>query len=776
MPAKQKTSAPRVVEAVETPSPAAEPERVTALRVFENYELLWETCRDALSVTYAAKRSELEGLLSVRIFNEQVRADLEVRTLRDAATKAVELTHANAVAVYESGVGEDGSPYVVTELLEGHSLADLLAGQKRPDVGSLLRIFLQVCDALIEAHGKKLIHGNLSPSKIVSPIDDVDFETVKLIDFGMPPDPVQNAFYTCPDQWLDKGKIDEKSDIYSLGCVMYECIVGKPPFVGHNRSDVSLNQLHELANQFPPDSSQRQALKLLDCIIVKCLQTNRWKRFRNVSELADALRLVSDCISHDKARKLPPKAERLLLFRFLDVFDAKIVACATLYIALALFATKAFAEFQLQRYIDNAQMAVSMEDWSLAQANWSAALHQAEWANKPQSLQAELHWALGDTCRMQCQVPPGQIRHDALRHDAIEEYQKAATYYSHGMAGRSDLYQLLALQADQWHSMNVDEWSNADRDAALREIRSKKATGDLKKLVELADDYALRYGVPAELSQLASDACMGLANTAKPIDALRYYAHAYYYKRMQRDDGAANRAFCQTLLKMGKPTIPETAQWARQQFMVAGDPFAASVLIAQTGSVDLAQLALSIYDGYPLPPPSPRVEQEILCREKMISILRQIHGNHNPILAEQMAKLGRLYAANHEHVKAATSFNEAITCMDRWPYDEDQRIGIHYVDSLLATNQKDRAIQFLKLRCQYEGPTGLAMPLLKLYAERGMQKAGRDLLVHEEGESGVIYIPGDPQPPIGPVYSTPQDAFAAPERVGSNGVDDEFAR
>ncbi len=222
--------------------------------------------------------------------------------------------------VYENGVDETGAPYVVSDLVEGNTLSEILQLKKRLDIARFLDVFNQVGDALIEAHSHELFHGNLSPEKIVLTPNEIDADMVKLIDFGMPPDPVGNAFYLSPEQCIDKNKSDAKSDIYSLGCIMYEALVGTPPFVGSKQSQAALNYLHELANQFPKESPEHNALKLLDCIIIKCLQKEPSKRFRNVQELMNALNLVNDCICNGSTKKLPPKAEKLLLFRFIDLF------------------------------------------------------------------------------------------------------------------------------------------------------------------------------------------------------------------------------------------------------------------------------------------------------------------------------------------------------------------------------------------------------------------------------------------------------------------------
>jgi serine/threonine protein kinase len=260
---------------------------IEPLRRLGDYQLIWQIGKDALSTTFAARRDGVDGILSMRVFERNA----DARRIQKAAKSAADLTHPNAVVVYDSGVTEDGAPYVVTDWIEGETLSEVLANSKRLQISRFLNVFMQICEALSEAHSRQLIHGNLCPSKVVFAHNQDELDLIKVIDFGMPPDPVQNAFYVSPDQWLDKAKVDARSDIYSLGCMMYEALVGTPPFVGHQKSSAALNYLHELASQYSPQSPEHNALKLLDCIIIKCIQSNRTKRFASVRELMDALNL-----------------------------------------------------------------------------------------------------------------------------------------------------------------------------------------------------------------------------------------------------------------------------------------------------------------------------------------------------------------------------------------------------------------------------------------------------------------------------------------------------
>ncbi|MBA4027328.1 MAG: hypothetical protein C0473_03705 [Cyanobacteria bacterium DS3.002] len=209
----------------------AEPAPVKESQRFLQYDLLWEIHKDALSTTYVAKNDAIDGFVAIRIFNERVNDSAQIRAIQKAAAKASELTHPNHVSVYENGVAENGIPYVVMDWVEGETLTSLFKRSKRLDIASFLNIFTQVCEVLTEAHSRNLFHGNLSPDRISIVTGSIEADTVKVCDFGMPIDTVQNAFYMSPEQCLDQTRVDARSDLYSLGCIMYESLVGGHPLL-----------------------------------------------------------------------------------------------------------------------------------------------------------------------------------------------------------------------------------------------------------------------------------------------------------------------------------------------------------------------------------------------------------------------------------------------------------------------------------------------------------------------------------------------------------------
>jgi len=657
---------------------------------FGAYELVWEIRRDALSITYAARNEGIEGLLALRVFSARVTEAAQVRSIQKAATKAAELTHINLVAVYENGTGENGAPYLVTDLVEGDTLAEVFQISKCLDIVRLLDIFNQCCDALQEAHSNQLVHGNLSPNKIILQSNAVDHDVVKMIDFGMPPDPVQNAFYLSPEQRLDTQRVDARTDIYALGCMMYEALVGKPPAV-QKMTQTSLNYLHELANQYSPQSPEHNALKLLDCIIIKCLQQDPSKRFRNIRELMDALRLVNECISGGSSRRLPPKAERLLLFRFLDYFDKKIVVGMFAYLLVAGVAFKFTGETQLQKYIDEAQFA-KRQALPLAQEYWRAAIQQAESMGKPPSLIADLHWEFADTLSAQSIDDEGKSRNTKLCKDAIAEYTLAEKYFSHGLRYRSYYLDLLKSISRLWISMDYDNAEQEIRDKTWAEARSLLAKKKYEQCAKVCSTF-LNHVEDKQIAYCASSAYNELGITLPLEKALPNFQRALYYVDLAEADSTAirhNLRECMAGLKMDY-------DFESDDFMLAikalerGDAEACAAMLRYLPSdysvYNVNQAITSYHELRCLADQrgsnDQNLRQAVKPLEQALAIEEQSYGLHSDALASTLTALAYCYKSSGQDQKAIATYERLFSLSLKAGTTIN---GIHFIESPSVEN------------------------------------------------------------------------------------------
>lgn len=759
------------------PAPEASDEGDETRR-FGSYELVWELCRDALSTTWAARRDGMDGIFALRIFNARLTDSVQVRSIKKAAQCTSELTHINHVTVYECGVGDNGAPYVVKDWVEGETLAETFLVNKRLDIATFLNVFMQVCEALNEAHSHQLVHGNLSPNKvIVVHQDDTDAALIKLIDFGMPPDPVQNAFYLSPEQCLDRNRVGERSDIYSLGCIMYESLIGRPPFVGDPTSHASAGYLHELASQHGKDTPEYNALKLLDCIIIKCLQKKPAKRFRNVRELMDALRMVSDCICNGVTRKLPPKAEKLLLFRFLDFFDKKIVACLCAYLLLGLVCQKYLGELQLQKSIDDAQLA-GRHHFPEATTAWRLALSQAEALHKPPSLQAELNWELADTLRDQIAEPGSKKARNAVAEEALKHYEAASHYYSHGTRYRSYEMMLLNQMSGLWLQLENPEKLSDTQDAAREKVRTLYEQKKYKQCAQSAASFLKDFD-DLGISYYAGCANTEMSKQLPPEKALPYLELAEFHYGNSGQLNPANDDLEQCLVQLGyMPAASKTYPWLACRALENGNMEAARMYFGRGASSiasnaltnAFADLELHYRDEFRQRTTQTSSKKAIVLLERLLQTQEQAWGKNDRLLAETLSDLARCYRENGQDQKAIETYKRLFDLVpgDEWVY----RNGfLAFVDLLDKYGQRAEARKQLEKRLRRTGGSysidEQLVRLLQLYAADKQGAKIRQVLdvvcPVPEPERFIKYIPtGD--------YSYSRDFVPYPRAQGEGDV------
>jgi serine/threonine protein kinase len=230
------------------------------------YELLEPLGRGGMGMVYRARDRQLERLVAVKVLPAAMLHDEEFRArFRREARAAAGLTHPNIAVVHDTG--EDSGPaepvpYLVMELVEGVTLAELLR-QAPPTADEAGRIVVAVLGALEHSHGRGVVHRDIKPANIM--VHHADGRLlVKVMDFGIARLMSESATrltatgtrigtpsYMSPEQ-ADGRPADARSDLYSVGCVLYELLTGRPPFTGDSPAVVLFGHLHKT----PPPPSQ----------------------------------------------------------------------------------------------------------------------------------------------------------------------------------------------------------------------------------------------------------------------------------------------------------------------------------------------------------------------------------------------------------------------------------------------------------------------------------------------------------------------------------------
>jgi serine/threonine protein kinase len=280
--------------------PSAEPEAEddfagSDLPFAKRYKPLSCIARSPASVVYKCFDRELGRNVAIKTL---VFADPELlmRFQQEARATGL-LKHPNIVEVLDFGIGSGGASYMVLEFVDAINLDDWLSTRGPLSEAESVSIFAGVCRALFFAHSKGIYHRDLKPQNILI---SNNLES-KLIDFGLAfilsPDSNTKGFslagtpsYMSPDQFLGR-PYDQRSEIYSLGCVLFACLTGSPPFQGDSALEIARRHAEEQAPTLNDLNPDRHFSRRLEHVINRCLEKNPALRYSSILELADDLQI-----------------------------------------------------------------------------------------------------------------------------------------------------------------------------------------------------------------------------------------------------------------------------------------------------------------------------------------------------------------------------------------------------------------------------------------------------------------------------------------------------
>lgn len=262
------------------------------------YEIVEKIGSGGMSRVYKAKCRLLNRYVAVKILRPEFTSDEDfVKKFRREAQAAASLSHQNIVNIYDVGIDDD-IYYIVMEYVEGKTLKDLIKEKKRLAPVKSAEIARQVCKALAHAHKNHIIHRDIKPHNILITRDGI----AKVTDFGIAravtsstvtstENVIGSVHYFSPEQ-ARGGYVDEKSDLYSLGIVMYEMVTGQIPFEGESPISIALKHLQEPL--IPPGELVENLPRGLEQIIVKATQKETAKRYYNAGEMLKDLNAFID--------------------------------------------------------------------------------------------------------------------------------------------------------------------------------------------------------------------------------------------------------------------------------------------------------------------------------------------------------------------------------------------------------------------------------------------------------------------------------------------------
>ncbi len=265
-----------------------------------------ELGRGGMGIVYRCYDRKLNKDVAVKVIGYDFSDDAILRFHKEAKTLA-KLHHRNILGVSDFDYADDDKFFLSMDLLPGRSLADLIEQEKLPPFEDALEIFIQICAGLAHAHSKGILHRDIKPSNVfvarykagTLQVVITDFGIAKLLDedqamtaagvsMGSPP-------YMSPEQ-CDGKPTDARSDLYSLGCLMFEALAGSRPFLGETVPHLLMQHISEQPPKLRERAPDYNFPEEMDRIISKCLAKNPDERYANAKLLSADLQQLRDSI------------------------------------------------------------------------------------------------------------------------------------------------------------------------------------------------------------------------------------------------------------------------------------------------------------------------------------------------------------------------------------------------------------------------------------------------------------------------------------------------
>jgi tRNA A-37 threonylcarbamoyl transferase component Bud32 len=259
----------------------------------DRYEVRSTLGRGGMAQVYRATDRVLGRTVAVKVLSRRFSEDRRfVARFRREAQASAGLNHPHVVSVFDTG-SHDGVHYIVMEYVEGETLGAILARAGPLPLDRAARIAADVAEALESAHRQGLVHRDVKPGNVM-----IDRQgRVKVVDFGIARAAADDtltqtgtvlgtASYLSPEQ-ARGDRVDARSDVYSLGCVLYEMVTGRTPFAADTSVAMAFRHVNEEPR--PPSELRPEVPARLDAVVMRALEKEPDRRFRSAAEMREAL-------------------------------------------------------------------------------------------------------------------------------------------------------------------------------------------------------------------------------------------------------------------------------------------------------------------------------------------------------------------------------------------------------------------------------------------------------------------------------------------------------
>ena len=269
------------------------------------YEIISVIGHGGMGVVYKAKDTLIERLVAIKMLKAQLISDsMSVKRFHHEGRAASRINHPHVITVHEFNISPSGQPFIVMDFLEGTSLAQVIKDDGHVGVERTVKILIEACDALNHAHRHGVVHRDLKPSNIVLIDYDGPKDFVKVVDFGVAKliteggqelqrltqagEVCGSPVYMSPEQCQGE-ELDARSDIYSIGVVMYESLTGLLPLIGQTMVETMSKHITENAAPFSQARPDLYIPERLEAVVFKALSKNPAERHETMALLKQDL-------------------------------------------------------------------------------------------------------------------------------------------------------------------------------------------------------------------------------------------------------------------------------------------------------------------------------------------------------------------------------------------------------------------------------------------------------------------------------------------------------
>ncbi len=274
----------------------------------DNYEIIDLIGEGGMGCVYSVRHRILQKNYAMKVLSSEHISEKSWRRLQVEAQAIARMNHPNIVGIHNLGLHQGNLPYYVMDLLRGTNLSQRLKNSGRLSVQEALPVFVEICKGVDYAHKKGIVHRDIKPANIILlEKPDVSGSRVKVVDFGIAKlagaaDPANQNLtshgevfgtpaYMSPEQ-CEGGRIDPRSDIYSIGCTFFEALTGSPPFHGSNQ--IQTMMMHQ--NQRPPTLKEASGgldfPDSLETLVATMLAKAPMDRYQSLDKVADDLQAI----------------------------------------------------------------------------------------------------------------------------------------------------------------------------------------------------------------------------------------------------------------------------------------------------------------------------------------------------------------------------------------------------------------------------------------------------------------------------------------------------